>query len=351
MIQRALFEATGRRCTMCRRDLDIEGGTQHIGEMGHIAPSSPEGPRREMARPTKIDGFGNLMLLCPSCHRTIDKEPKLWPGEALLAVKAEHEGWVTVERARPAPEEEPEDEHEPLALGESITAGRRTYQVIGVPQEQWSSDRTAVKYQTFALGMDGGRVWIRRIVCQGSGPEVLSWRAGLANEVDLLTDGLPGLPRPVAIDMSPGTAVLVTETPSFMTMGDFYDVRDRDPEGVRVLAAGLAGLCSGLHSLHARRLAHGELRLDSIMADESGRLHLRDVGRATAADGEPAEDVHRLAELVHLVVTGRPPVPLVSASVLNPVVPESLARALLRALSPDPVARGGIERFGADLRR
>lgn len=349
MIRRALFDAAGRCCTMCQRDLDIEGGTHHIGEMGHIAPSSPKGPRKGMARPAEVDGVGNLMLLCPSCHRTIDKEPKLWPGEVLLAVKAEHEGWVAVEKARPAREEEPEPE--PLRLGESITVGRRTYEVVGVPQEEWSTDRTAVKYQTYALALDGGRVWIRRIVSQGSCPEVLRWRADLAGEVDLLTDGLPGLPRPVAVDMSAGTAVLVTETPSFTTMADFYDGRGRDPETVRVLAAGLSDLCSGLRSLHARRLAHGHLRLDSIMADEGGRLRLRDVGRAIAADAEPAEDVRRIAELVHLVVTGRPPVPLVSASVLNSAVPESLARALLRALSPDPSARGDIERFGADLRR
>lgn len=350
-VRRALFIATGRRCTMCRRGLDIEGGTQHIGEMGHIAPSSPDGPRREMARPAEIDGFDNLMLLCPTCHRTIDKEPRLWPGEALLSIKAEHEGWVAVERARPALEEEPEDKHDPLELGESIIAGQRTYQLVGAPRGQWSGDRTAVKHQTFALTMNGDRVWIRRIVSQESGSEVLRWRAGLADEVDLLTEELPGLPRPVAIDMSPGTAVLVTETPSFTAMGDFYDGRGRDPEGVRVLAAGLADLCLGLRTLHARRLAHGDLHLDSIVADESGRLHLRDVGRATTEDGEPAEDVRRLAELVHLVVTGRPPVPLVSAAVLNPAVPESLARALHRALSPDPATRGDIEQFGADLCR
>ena len=334
---------------MCQKDLDIEGGTRHIGEMGHIAPSSRKGPRMGMARPAEVDGFGNLMLLCPSCHRTVDTEPDLWPGDVLLAVKAEHEGWVAVEKARPDREEEPEPEG--LRLGESITVGRRTYEVVGVPQEEWSTDRTAVRYQTCALALDGGRVWIRRIISKGSCPEEPRWRADLAGEVDLLTDGLPGLPRPVAADMSADTAVLVTEIPSFTTMAGFYGGRGRDPETVRVLAAGLADLCSGLRSLHARRLAHGQLRLDSIMADERGRLRLRDVGRAIAADAAPAEDVRKLAELVHLVVTGRPPVPLVSASALNPAVPENLARALLHALSPDPAARGDIDRFGADLRR
>ncbi|MEV0146490.1 MULTISPECIES: hypothetical protein [unclassified Nonomuraea] len=347
-IRRALFDATDRRCTICRRPLDIEGGTHHIGEMGHIAPHSPDGPRREAARPAEVDGLGNLMLLCPSCHRTIDKEPGLWPDEQLRAIKAEHEGWVVVERARPEPDK-PIDE-EPTGLGEIVEIGDVTYRVTSDPEEARSADGTAIVSRAFALAPDGRHVWIRRIATGWPGSEALERRVALAAEAGLLTEALPGLPPPVAASMTAETAMLVTAVPSFTTLAHFYGSRGREPETVRVLAAGAARLCEGLASLHARGLAHGALDPGSIMTDRNGALFLRDAGHAFLHPSEPAEDVRRLAELIHLTVTGRPPVPLVSATVLNPAVPERFARALDRALSPDPAERGDIAELGAGLR-
>ncbi|MEU7834740.1 MULTISPECIES: hypothetical protein [unclassified Nonomuraea] len=347
-IRRALFDATDRRCTICRRSLDIEGGTHHIGEMGHIAPNSPDGPRREAARPAEVDGLGNLMLLCPSCHRTIDKEPGLWPDEHLRAIKAEHEGWVVVERARPEPDK-PLDE-EPTGLGKIVEIGAVAYRIAGDPEEERSADGRAIMSRAFAFAPDGRHVWIRRINARWPNSETLECRAALAAEAGLLTEALPGLPPPVAASMTAETAMLVTAVPSFTTLAHFYAGRGRESEAVRVLAAGTAGLCAGLASLHAKGLAHGSLEPDSIMADRSGALFLRDAGDAFLHPTEPAEDVRRLAELIHVTVTGRPPVPLVSAAVLNPAVPERFARALDRAFSPDPAERGDIAELGAGLR-
>ncbi|GAA1716294.1 hypothetical protein [Nonomuraea bangladeshensis] len=347
-IRRALFDATDRRCTICRRPLDIEGGTHHIGEMGHIAPHSPDGPRREAVRPAEVDGLSNLMLLCPSCHRTIDKEPGLWPDDHLRAIKAEHEGWVVVERARPEPDK-PLDE-KPMGLGEIVEIGDVAYRIAGNPQEERSTDGRAIRSRAFALTPDGHHLWIRRIATRWPDSEALDLRVALAAEADLLAEALPGLPPPVAASMTAETATLVTAIPSFTTLAQFYGGRGRESEAVRVLAAGIAGLCEGLASLHARGLAHGSLDSDSIMTDRGGALFLRDVGDAFLHPVEPAEDVRRLAELIHVTVTGRPPVPLVSAAVLNPAVPERFAQALDRALVPDPAGRGDIVELSAGLR-
>ncbi|RGA00776.1 hypothetical protein DI270_033320 [Microbispora triticiradicis] len=352
--RRALFDATDRKCTICRRPLDIEGGTRHIGEMGHIAPHSPDGPRREAARPAEVDGFDNLMLLCPSCHRTIDKEPDLWPEPYLRAIKAEHEGWVVVERSRPEPRRPPGGE--PAGIGGTVEIEGLAYHVAGDPEEERSADGTAIVSRAFALTPDGGHVWIRRIAARSPGPAVLEWRAALAGEAGLLAEALPGLPPRVAASVTPETAVLVTAVPSFTTLAGFYDGRGREAEAVRVLGSGVAGLCEGLASLHDRGLAHGAVSPDSIMTDRAGSLFLRDAGHAflrpdhAAEPAEPAEDVRRLAELIHVVVTGRPPIPLVSAAVLNPAVPERFAHALDRALSPDPAERGHILELGEGLR-
>ncbi|MFC6930606.1 hypothetical protein ACFQHO_09925 [Actinomadura yumaensis] len=113
----------------------------------------------------------------------------------------------------------------------------------------------------------------------------------------------------------------------------------------------------GPRCLAREGLTHGDLTLGSILADRRGKLALRDTGRAFAYFSDPsdrfapADDVRALAELVHLIVTGRSPVPMVSASILNPAVPEGFARALARALSEDPAERGHISELGAQLRR
>ena len=347
-IRRALFDATDRQCTMCRRPLDIEGGTHHIGEMGHIAPHSPGGPRREAARPAEVDGIDNLMLLCPSCHRTIDKEPGLWPEQHLRAIKAEHEGWVVVERARPEPEKPLGEELS--GIGEAVEIGDVAYRVTSHLQEERSTDGAAIVSQAFAFAPDGGHVWIRRIAARWPGSEALERRGALAAEAGLLAEALPGLPPAVAASMTAEKAVLATAVPSFTTLAGFYGGRGQEAEAVRVLAAGASGLCEGLASLHARGLAHGALTPESIMTDRDGALFLRDVGHAFLHPAEPADDVRRLGELIHVMVTGRRPVPLVSAAVLNPAVPEHFARALDRALSPDPAERSDIARFGMALR-
>lgn len=319
--------------------------------MGHIVPHSPGGPRSEAGRSVEIDGFDNLILLCPSCHRTVDKEPDLWPEADLRDVKAEHEGWVAVLRARPEPAKTFPDE--PLGLSESVEAGGVAFRIVGDPEEERSADGGSATSRAFALTPDGGHAWIRRVAVREPGPEAERRRSSLVAEAGLLAEALPGLPPLLAVEAAPGAVVVVTAVPSHATMDGFYRRRGRAAEVIRVLGAGLGGLCAGLASLHSRGLAHGDLDPDTIVADRGGALFLRDTGRAVRLGAEPAgpaEDVRRLAELVHLTVTGRPPVPLVSAAVLNPAVPEEFARTLGRALSLDPAERGDIADLAAGLR-
>ena len=70
-------------------------GMYQIGEMAHLVARSIKGPRGiglldESAR----DSYENHILLCPTCHTEIDKNPKDYTVEQLQAFKRQHEHWV-----------------------------------------------------------------------------------------------------------------------------------------------------------------------------------------------------------------------------------------------------------------
>jgi HNH endonuclease len=80
----------------CRDDLTvlIEGARAfNIGEMAHVIARSAEGPRGDSAGGG--DAYENLILLCPTCHRKIDKAPEgVYAVELLYQWKAEHERMI-----------------------------------------------------------------------------------------------------------------------------------------------------------------------------------------------------------------------------------------------------------------
>ncbi|NAS20433.1 hypothetical protein GT755_01890 [Herbidospora sp. NEAU-GS84] len=363
----ALFMAAGMQCAMCQRSLRIQdpdlpdpqqnsNSSMHIAEMAHIVPSSETGPRSGGIRPGDVDGVDNLILLCPSDHTLIDKEPlgpKLWPVRRLLDLKAEHEAWIAVQRTRPVFGPAGSDPMPPIIKpGQTIEAGEGRYRTAdgheSVPW--WSADRTAVRYETYAHDeQSGDLVWLRGVVNRGGSPEGARWRAALADEVDLLAGGLPGLPRPVAVGMSPNAAVLVTGPSSLTSVEAYFAGRGRTPEGVHALLAGLGGLCAALGELHAVG-GHGRLSSASILVGEHGRWQLRDIGDAILCPGVPADDVRDLAEIVHRLVTGRPSLPFVAASTLNPAVPRAVSEMLARAVVDRPRDRPDIREFGAGMR-
>lgn len=68
------------------------GGDKHIAEMAHVIPHGDAGPRYE-DRPDgdfDADSFDNLLLLCPTCHTMVDKDPDAYPRQLLLDWKQAH---------------------------------------------------------------------------------------------------------------------------------------------------------------------------------------------------------------------------------------------------------------------
>jgi len=68
------------------------GGDKHIAEMAHLIPQGRMGPRHK-ERPDENFGpntFDNLILLCPTCHTIIDKDPDAYPRNVLLGWKRDH---------------------------------------------------------------------------------------------------------------------------------------------------------------------------------------------------------------------------------------------------------------------
>jgi hypothetical protein len=83
----------------CRQSLVVERTSKDpaalIGEIAHIVAHSGEGPRAEFAPPGgQIDGEANLLLMCPTDHKTIDRQPQTWTVERLVGMKEDHERWV-----------------------------------------------------------------------------------------------------------------------------------------------------------------------------------------------------------------------------------------------------------------
>lgn len=86
-VKRVVWIRSAGHCELCGTDLthDYRVGTpMRWGEVAHILPASPKGPR---GREHHGDGqaevltndFTNLMLLCPNCHDRIDRDDEGYP--------------------------------------------------------------------------------------------------------------------------------------------------------------------------------------------------------------------------------------------------------------------------------
>lgn len=88
----------GRAAGMCSRptcpaDLTIlltDSRAYNVGEMAHIIAKQPSGPRG--IEQGGSDTYENLILLCPTCHRKVDKAPEgEYPVAMLRSWKEQHE--------------------------------------------------------------------------------------------------------------------------------------------------------------------------------------------------------------------------------------------------------------------
>ncbi len=92
-----LWGRAAGRCSKpdCRVELthllDMEN-PYHLGEMAHIIARGKSGPRANNS--PADDSYTNLILLCPTHHKQIDKAPDQFPVELLVQWKTEHEAWI-----------------------------------------------------------------------------------------------------------------------------------------------------------------------------------------------------------------------------------------------------------------
>lgn len=106
--RKILWARSGNECARCQLAL-VEPGEASIskptviGQECHIVARSSTGPRGSEAVDIEIDGYENLVLLCPNCHVLVDSRPDLFSRAELLRVKAEHEQNVARRSAPPEP--------------------------------------------------------------------------------------------------------------------------------------------------------------------------------------------------------------------------------------------------------
>jgi len=95
---KSLWSRSGGRCAMCKTEIILqekENNPSPIGEMAHIKGVNPESARYDpnMSNEER-NSYENLIILCPTCHTKIDKNPDKYTVEKLKKIKIEHEKWV-----------------------------------------------------------------------------------------------------------------------------------------------------------------------------------------------------------------------------------------------------------------
>ena len=139
--RKILWGKAGNRCSKCRQVLvqpgEAEDSTDHavVGEECHIISPKHGGPRGTFEMLGDLDGYSNLILLCPSDHSLIDQLPDDWPPIRLHATKTAHETWVNERLSAPKPQPKIGVHREPpAALVELVTASDLVAVAMGVEE-------------------------------------------------------------------------------------------------------------------------------------------------------------------------------------------------------------------------
>lgn len=90
-----LFADSGGYCQnpTCLQPIfrDIGGDHIHIAEIAHIISAGKSGPRTDVKATDEQKGdYGNLILLCPTCHTVIDKAEEKYPDARIQEWKSRH---------------------------------------------------------------------------------------------------------------------------------------------------------------------------------------------------------------------------------------------------------------------
>jgi len=73
-------------------EASTEEERKQIGKIGHIVGHSDKGPRGDPNYPRdKLETYENWILLCPTCHDTVDALDSRYTVADLRRLKAEHE--------------------------------------------------------------------------------------------------------------------------------------------------------------------------------------------------------------------------------------------------------------------
>lgn len=91
-----LFALSYSACALpeCEERLADPEWAASLGEIGHIHGLRPEAPRfASWLSAKEVNAYENLLLLCPSCHKKVDRvHVEDYPADRLLEIKRDHEG-------------------------------------------------------------------------------------------------------------------------------------------------------------------------------------------------------------------------------------------------------------------
>lgn len=91
-IIKRLFARSGNKCALPRCAAVLVEGEHVIAEICHIRARRKAGPRFDPTLSAEErDSFGNLLLLCPTCHTLVDKDRESYSTELLTQIKTAHE--------------------------------------------------------------------------------------------------------------------------------------------------------------------------------------------------------------------------------------------------------------------
>lgn len=96
--RKLLWARAGGACALCKSQLtaDAKSGDRDVvlGEEAHIVSEESNGPRFRPMPKKEVDGYGNLILLCPSDHKIVDEQVSNYTEQHLQTLKRDHEKWV-----------------------------------------------------------------------------------------------------------------------------------------------------------------------------------------------------------------------------------------------------------------
>lgn len=146
-----LWGRAAGRCSnpACRTDLTalLQDGSGYVfGEMAHVIARQPAGPRGSGKGGS--DKYENLVLLCPTCHTKVDKQPDIFPEQMLLGWKSTHEAFIS----RQGSEFEASDWKElAMAVSQLLSENRSIFTELGPKSEAAELDPNSNLHAVWSL--------------------------------------------------------------------------------------------------------------------------------------------------------------------------------------------------------